>query len=213
MLLPPIDATERTHRTPATTGGCRGQIVTRRRRPLLPVDSQRLVVHGDRLLQRHEVRARSQAELVEDAASALERPQGLGLASGALQRGHQQQPPPLPQRLVGDERFQCADNGRRPAGRHDGASELFLGDTAELPESDGERPCRLPLLEIAERATTPQPQCNLEGLRRPGGFGQRQIGGCDDQLLEATPVERVGPNLEAVARGACAGATRGSAAE
>ena len=92
------------------TAGCR-----RRRAPgrdrRTPGGIERAVVGQDLSLDLLQLRAGFEAELVgQSIADSLVRGQGVGLAAIAVERGDQQHPQALLERVGGDRRFQLADH-------------------------------------------------------------------------------------------------------
>ena len=77
----------------------------------VPGGIERRVVDQDLLLELLQLRAGFEAELVgQPIADPLVRGQGVGLAAAAVERGDQQHPQALLERVGGDRRFQLADH-------------------------------------------------------------------------------------------------------
>ena len=123
---------------------------------------QRRVLGEDRGLQPPQLRARVEPELLtQDATTFLEDAQRVGLASGAIQRDHQQPTKPLAQRVRGDERFELADHDPMPPELQLEVEPLLDRGEAQFRDPGDLRRRELLVGELGERArlaTTTRPQ-------------------------------------------------------
>ena len=162
---------------------------------------QRRVLRKDRGLQPAQLRAGVEPELLaQDATTFLEDAQRVGLASGAIQRDHQQPTKPFAQRVRGDERFELADHDpMSPELQLDVEPFLDRGEAQFRDPSDLRRR-ELLVGELGERAASPQ----RLGLSQQFD-GTREItaccsgASCRDELFEAVQVDRLRWNLERIA--------------
>ncbi len=95
-----------------------------------------------------ELGTRRQADLVEHATSPLERPERVGLPSGAIERQHEESPPSLSKRLLADHHRQRGDTFPVTAAgdRHLGA--LLVNGSKHLLQSGPFVSSRGPVAEL-----------------------------------------------------------------
>ena len=163
----------------------------RRRRPGLVVGRQARVLGEDAGLQRDQLGARIQPELLtERPARGTDGGEGVGLSTAAVLRQREQRPPALAERLLAG-RAPCR-RSRRPRGHRiePGLQQVLLGGQPELPEPDGLETTGHPVLQLDEGRTSPQRQrVGQQRDRALGGPGGQVATGPLDLVLELLPVD------------------------
>ena len=92
----------------------------------------------DRALQGDELRARLDPEFFcEPHASGSQGGEGVGLASAAVERGREQAPPALAQRLLANQGFGARDHAVMLPAVEVRRREFLLGGTPDLLEARG----------------------------------------------------------------------------
>ena len=121
-------------------------------------------------LEASQLDAEVEAQFVgQMTARPLDRPQGLGLAPGAVERRGQHQPPLLPERLALGERRGERHGVAVVAQRQPGLELTLLGEEPQLDETGGLGGRREPVGEHRVGPVTPQPERGPQrGLGAPG---------------------------------------------
>ncbi len=125
-------------------------------RRALTRERQRLVVFGYGTVHCLQLRTRLQAEIAKCGPSALVGAQRVGLAPASIQREHQQNPAPLPQRLLVNHRLEAGDALAVMTDAELHLCEVLHDTTVELLEASRLRPPRWPILELGQRACAPK---------------------------------------------------------
>ena len=174
-----------------------GAPVRRPRDGGFPGRAERRVLTKDRVLQRTELFARLEAELLrQHVARGPVRRQRLRLAPRAVERPHQLRAEPLAQRVLLDERLELADEIGVPA-----HFQLGVDAVLECREPGLLQPAGLVARErlegeIVQRGAAPQGQCRAELLPALARFRATCLG---RQPLEAREVEALGIDPQDVA--------------
>ena len=152
----------------------------RERRTCRPGELQRGVLVENRPLEALQLRARVDAELLDqDPAPLLIGLERLGLASRAVERDHQLPARPLAQRILGDKRLELADDLRVSPQREIGLDALLDRREAQLLEPRDRRLGEVVVGEVPERRTAPQVERLAKQrrptLRVPRGAGTRPV--------------------------------------
>ena len=137
------------------------------------LDHQGRVLAQDRLLHRNQLRPRIQTQLGCQHGSCLtQRPQRLALAAGqVLGQGHER-PAPFAQRRLCHPGLGLPEHLPVPAALQARIDVGFLGVPAQLVQSSGLGPPRLPLGEIDQRPPSPQRQGLAQHVGGPFLFAQ-----------------------------------------
>ena len=164
--------------------------------------AERRVLVENRPLELLERRTRLEPKLVDEhlAAVTVGR-QRVSLATAAIESEHELRPQPLAHRMRTHERLQLGDETAVAT-----ECELRLdallegGETKLLETSDLHLGERL-VGEVAERRPAPKVERLAQRLRRACGVAAReQLAPLVDEPLEPLDIDRIGPQLERVAR-------------
>ena len=168
---------------------CTGPVHPRVMRPVAgtPRQVELPILKEDRPLEALELDARLQSELPRQLAPG--RPvgaQGLGLASGPVEREHQLPPQALTQGMVGDQDLQLADEIRMATGGEIGVDALLERDEAQLLESGDLRLQPSLVDQVGQRWAAPQRERLVQLARRRDRVGPARLAA---QPLEVREVE------------------------
>ena len=141
--------------------------------------SQRRVVLQHRPFDRHEGRARIDAQLLaEQPPGPVDGPQRVGLAFRAVVRLRQQHPALLPQRLPAGQRRGQRRRFVDPTLAQQRLGQPLLGPPAQLQEPRRLVPARAPTVQLGERHALEQLERLPQQGHRPGGLADLdQLGG------------------------------------
>ena len=180
--------------------GNQPHVGTHRARLRRLVGDQRRVLAQDRLLQRHQVGARVQAQLLgQDPAGPVEGAQRLALPARLVLGQRQEHPPVLTQRFLGHPRLRLGEDRSGSARQSHRVQAQLLGLQPELFQPRGLDPSRLPPVEVDQCPSPPQTQRLAHHVGRPIGLAQRQqLPGASQVPLEPARVDLVGRQHEAV---------------
>ena len=168
----------------------------------------------DRALERVQLLAWLQSELVQPIARVAVGRQRLRLPAGTVQRQHQLPVQPLPERLPRNEGLQLADQLRVPTKGEIGVNSILESRQPQILKPLALDP-RERLVELGQCRTTPERERLLQHLCGTLGLGAP---GVRQQPLEPQQIELLGVDLQARSRAgesaaprpeaACAAATR-----
>ena len=166
------------------------------------VEPQCRVLRQDPSLELVQIRPGLEPDLLDEPAArvAVGR-ERVGLAAVAVERGHQEAPQPLAQRVFLDESAQLRDEAGMPAQPELGLdAELDRNDPQLLEAGARDRGEGSPA-DIAQWWPAPQRKGSLEGLGRAGGVVARQrLTAVLDEALEAAQIKLIGLQPHHVAR-------------
>jgi hypothetical protein len=156
---------------------------------------QPLVVVEDPRLQLPQARPRLDPELLNEVlAGSLVRRQRVGLSPGPVQRGHQQRPQPLPERVVGRQLGKRGDRRRRVGGH--APAEVVLDRAQPLLDQPVHRGRQARDVQAGQRRAGPRRQCGVHVARtevspEPGHVDR--VGNQVQPVGRPDPRDRVGP--------------------
>jgi len=124
------------------------------------VDKQRCVLPQDRLLKRHQIRARIQPQLLDQQRLHLVKgPQRLTLTPRQILRLREQSPAPFTQRSSLHHRLRITQHPEEPARPHRRIDPQLLSLQPQLLQATSLDQRLIPALKVLERMTAPQGQC------------------------------------------------------
>ena len=159
------------------------------------------LVTEDLSLKLAQLRARLDAELVDETgAGSLIHVQSLRLPARTVQRDHELAQEALPQRVLGDEPFELADDVAVATELEIGVDALRKSGETELVQPPDLRLREVLERELRERRSPPQLERAHEML---ASLLRREAARVRERALEPVRVDLLGRNAEDVSGGSC----------